>query len=99
MKLREIKEDNAKYPLKPKETFKKKELPVFAFPIIKENERVRLLPKYEKGNEDRIIGKVLTVSEIYSRSLDNITAYFVKFKETGNSPFLAHYFYKVEDEG
>lgn len=86
MKIEEIRDS----PLTPDKS-KNSNLPVFAYPTFVEGEKVRLLKKYSKGNED-IKDKIFTVRKLYKKDLGDMIVYIVKFQETGESPYLAHYF-------
>lgn len=98
MKIENIRE----HPLTPNEVIKKMESeisssPVFAYPTIEINEKVRINELNLLGNEE-LKDRVLTVKELYVKDLGDMSVYIVKFNETENEPYLAHHFYTVTEE-
>lgn len=98
MKIENIREQ----PLTPNKDIRKMESessssPVYAFPTIEVEEKVMLNEFHLSGNEE-LEDRILTVKKIYTRDLGDMTVYIVKFKETGDTLYLAHHFYTITEE-
>lgn len=96
MKIENIRE----HPLTPNEAIRKMESessssPVYAYPTIEEGEKVMVNEQHLLGNEE-LEDKILTVKKIYTKDLGDMTVYIVKFKETDDTPYLAHHFYTIK---